>query len=369
VNPLSDSKELKKAYYKIVFKYHPDNKITTIDKELSNKQMMVINGAYRVLKDPVLRSEYDKQLKKGLRGSFAGIKGTNKNENSKYKKTISSSSQSSSSNSQKVEDKQESSSSSSTKSSSSSRSSSSTTSTTNSNNNKRYIRNENLFNTSSPTARTFWETYKDSDIWNEVDEYINNDDKVSNNINQNIYNNVKRRRKRYDDDDDDDESFDNNDNYDDDDSKYFYQKDMINDKFIGRGDGSLTSLKLHLQSLINLKKKKENLLLLDNRDWGEVTDRYTIEKRLADIQEVRNLEMMISDVEDEIESILYRSKGTYAQNDAMNKKNNNNDYQRWKEPLQPQPQPQRSKTNNDYYDNNDNSYVDPWDEWERIRRI
>ena len=36
-----DSKELKKAYYKIVFKYHPDNKINDIDKELCNKQMMV----------------------------------------------------------------------------------------------------------------------------------------------------------------------------------------------------------------------------------------------------------------------------------------------------------------------------------------
>jgi hypothetical protein len=36
-----NSKELKKAYYKIVFKYHPDTKINEIDKELCNKQMMV----------------------------------------------------------------------------------------------------------------------------------------------------------------------------------------------------------------------------------------------------------------------------------------------------------------------------------------
>lgn len=54
--------------------------------------------------------------------------------------------------------------------------------------------------------------------------------------------------------------------------------------------------------------------------------------------------------------------------DAMNKKinnlrdnNNNDDYQRWKQPLQPQPQ--KSKTS-DYWDDNNN--VDPWDEWDRI---
>lgn len=60
-----DAKELKKSYYKVVFKYHPDNKETTEEKELCNKQMMVINGAYRVLKDPITRAQYDKQRAKG----------------------------------------------------------------------------------------------------------------------------------------------------------------------------------------------------------------------------------------------------------------------------------------------------------------
>lgn len=37
-------KELKKAYYSIVFIYHPDRKSEVAEKELANKQMMVING-------------------------------------------------------------------------------------------------------------------------------------------------------------------------------------------------------------------------------------------------------------------------------------------------------------------------------------
>jgi hypothetical protein len=66
VEPSIGAKELKRAYYKIVFKYHPDNKVTDAEKDLANKQMMVINGAYRVLKDPSTRSQYDKQRVKGL---------------------------------------------------------------------------------------------------------------------------------------------------------------------------------------------------------------------------------------------------------------------------------------------------------------
>ena len=57
--------------------------------------------------------------------------------------------------------------------------------------------------------------------------------------------------------------------------------------------------------------------------------------------------------------------------DAMNKKikdirdNGYDDYhQRWKQPLEPQPQPQKSKTS-DYWDN-DATTVDPWEEWDRI---
>ena len=56
-----NQQDLKRAYYKIVFKYHPDSKEGESAKELANRQMMVINAAYKVLKDVALRSEYDRK--------------------------------------------------------------------------------------------------------------------------------------------------------------------------------------------------------------------------------------------------------------------------------------------------------------------
>jgi curved DNA-binding protein CbpA len=61
-----DPKDLKKAYYKIVFQYHPDRKSTEEEKSLCNKQMMVINNAYKILKDPTTRKEYDIKRKPKL---------------------------------------------------------------------------------------------------------------------------------------------------------------------------------------------------------------------------------------------------------------------------------------------------------------
>jgi curved DNA-binding protein CbpA len=63
VDPEVNSKELKKAYYRMVFKYHPDNKEGEKAKDLCNKQMMVINAAYKVLKDPEQRAAYDRKRK------------------------------------------------------------------------------------------------------------------------------------------------------------------------------------------------------------------------------------------------------------------------------------------------------------------
>lgn len=59
VSPQATAEELKKGYYKVVFKYHPDNRETETEKALGNRQMMVINYAYKILKDPKLREEYD----------------------------------------------------------------------------------------------------------------------------------------------------------------------------------------------------------------------------------------------------------------------------------------------------------------------
>ena len=74
VSPDADSKVLKKAYYKMVFKYHPDNKEGDKAKDICNKQMMVINAAYKVLKDIELRATYDRKRQMGYYGNSAGVK-------------------------------------------------------------------------------------------------------------------------------------------------------------------------------------------------------------------------------------------------------------------------------------------------------
>ena len=75
VEPFVNFEKLKKAYYKMVFKYHPDNKENDEAKSLCNKQMMVINGAYSVLKDSEKREFYDSQRKRGYFGTQAFSKG------------------------------------------------------------------------------------------------------------------------------------------------------------------------------------------------------------------------------------------------------------------------------------------------------
>lgn len=70
VDPEIKGKDLKKAYYKLVFKYHPDNKEGEEAKALCNKQMMVINNAYQTLKQDEKRSAYNRKRKcgGGMRG-------------------------------------------------------------------------------------------------------------------------------------------------------------------------------------------------------------------------------------------------------------------------------------------------------------
>ena len=52
---------IEKAYRILVKKYHPD-KHSDSKKGLANKKMIELNDAYRVLKDPKKRAEYDKSL-------------------------------------------------------------------------------------------------------------------------------------------------------------------------------------------------------------------------------------------------------------------------------------------------------------------
>lgn len=73
---------IEKAYRTLVKKYHPD-KLADSKKDWANKKMSELNNAYRVLKDPASRHEYDKSiatiynifLNEGLIGVVKNLKG------------------------------------------------------------------------------------------------------------------------------------------------------------------------------------------------------------------------------------------------------------------------------------------------------
>jgi DnaJ-class molecular chaperone len=92
IDPAISSKDMKKAYYKIVFKYHPDNKETAEAKALGNKQMMVINAAYKVLKDADARAVYDRKRQAGVYGGAASKVGARSSSSSSRSSSSSSSS-------------------------------------------------------------------------------------------------------------------------------------------------------------------------------------------------------------------------------------------------------------------------------------
>ena len=96
IDPEITTKDMKKAYYKIVFKYHPDNKEGKEQKDLCNKQMMVINAAYKVLKDGDARAVYDRKRKMGFYGESAKVGKSTAGSNNRQAPPKSSSSYSSS---------------------------------------------------------------------------------------------------------------------------------------------------------------------------------------------------------------------------------------------------------------------------------
>jgi DnaJ-class molecular chaperone len=86
VKQFSNSADVKKGFYRLVSKYHPDTKEKDEDKKLCNKQMMVLNNAYKILKDDVLKMQYDSALRRGLKGAEAGVKGAASNARTSKKK-------------------------------------------------------------------------------------------------------------------------------------------------------------------------------------------------------------------------------------------------------------------------------------------
>ncbi len=73
---------IEKAYKTLAKKYHPD-KMVDAKKEWANKKMTELNKAYRVLKDPRARVNYDQSiatyydvfLNDGLLGIYKNLKG------------------------------------------------------------------------------------------------------------------------------------------------------------------------------------------------------------------------------------------------------------------------------------------------------
>lgn len=62
--PDASAEEIKKAYHRLAFQYHPDRNRKS---EAAHKEMEEINEAYAVLSDPIKRREYDLPRGYGIR--------------------------------------------------------------------------------------------------------------------------------------------------------------------------------------------------------------------------------------------------------------------------------------------------------------
>jgi curved DNA-binding protein CbpA len=62
--PDASAEEVKKAYHRLAFQYHPDRNRKS---EAAHKKMEEINEAYAVLSDPIKRREYDLPRGYGIR--------------------------------------------------------------------------------------------------------------------------------------------------------------------------------------------------------------------------------------------------------------------------------------------------------------
>jgi len=86
VNPTDNAATIRKAYFKLSLKFHPDK--NPDNPEAATEQFVKIGHAYEVLSDPTSRSAYDRELKYGR--PTAGSTNTNANYNANYNNSNSS---------------------------------------------------------------------------------------------------------------------------------------------------------------------------------------------------------------------------------------------------------------------------------------
>lgn len=326
VNPDCTEKELKRAYYKLVIKYHPDNKSSQTEKELANYQMMVINNSYRVLKDALLRAKYDqirtKQILASADISFAREGATKTAPNSVA-------SPSPSINKEKIEIPFEAF--------------------------KRFL--EEIYERKFSADSTFvLDLYRRMQTDTEFRENIirNGDFHGPLSTSSTAAPSSAMQKEA--------EGF-----------------------MVTRGDESLTSLKKYLTSLQRRKALKENALRANSRDWGDVKDIQLITARLQAIDELRDLGQEIQRLHDEIQMLEYQTydlQQSYSEEREYWQKKQSVDEERYRHfreahlrsdgEGEPQPQPQSQHNSNqkkkvDFWDD-DSSYGPRWRENQRNRR-
>lgn len=72
VKPGATDQEIKKAYYELAKKYHPDHYEGHPLKQLAEEKMSEVNQAYDTLSDSTKRAQYDYEQRYGHPGSSAG---------------------------------------------------------------------------------------------------------------------------------------------------------------------------------------------------------------------------------------------------------------------------------------------------------
>src|SRR5690554_6233133 len=70
VKPGASEQEIKKAYYELAKKYHPDNYHGHPLKQLAEEKIIEINQAYETLTDPNMKAAWEFEERYGQAGGF-----------------------------------------------------------------------------------------------------------------------------------------------------------------------------------------------------------------------------------------------------------------------------------------------------------